>query len=102
MHEHGKQWEPATVNEWISELNQKESTSLYSIWYLYIKQLEELKCTGTIVDRHLYLNRSTYDRLSEAMRSILDEFMLSYKDHYTLRSWLLARNKLAGMLLFFD
>ena len=102
MHEHGKQWEPATVNEWISELKQKESTSLYSIWYLYMKQLEELKCTGTIVDRHLYLNRSTYDRLSEAMRSILDEFMLSYKDHYTLRSWLLARNKLAGMLLFFE
>lgn len=102
MHEHGKQWAPATVYDWISELKQKESTSLYNIWYQYMQQLEELKDTGTVLDRHLYQNRSTYDRLSETMRSILDEFLLSCKDHYTSCSWLLARNKLAGMLLFFE
>ena len=102
MHEHGKQWEPATVYDWISELKQKESTSLYSIWNLYMQQLEELRYTGTVLDRHLYLNRSTYDRLSETMRVILDDFLLSCKDHYTPCSWLLARNKLAGMLLFFE
>ena len=102
MHEHGKKWQPATVSEWISELKQKESSSLYNIWNLYMQQLEELKCTGTVLDRHLYLNRSTYDRLSETMRSVLDDFLLAYKDHYTSRSWLLARNKLAGMLLFFE
>ena len=102
MHEQGKQWEPAAVYDWISELKQKESSSLYSIWNLYMQQLEELKCTGTVLDQHLYLNRSTYDRLSETMRAILDDFLLSYKDHYTSGSWLLARNKLAGMLLFFE
>ena len=63
MHEHGKQWEPAAVSDWISELKQKETTSLYSIWNLYMQQLDELNHTGTVLDRHLYLNRSTYDRL---------------------------------------
>ena len=89
MHEHGKKWQPATVSEWISELKQKESSSLYNIWNLYMQQLEELKCTGTVLDRHLYLNRSTYDRLSETMRPVLDDFLLAYKDHYTSRSWLI-------------
>ena len=102
MHEHGKQWEPDAVYEWISELKQKESTSLYSIWNLYMQQLEELKCTGTVLDRHLYLHRSTYDRLSETMRSSLNDFLLAYNNHYTSRSWVLARNELAGMLLFFE
>ena len=102
MHEHGKQWEPAAVSDWISELKQKETTSLYSIWNLYMQQLDELNSTGNVLDRHLYLNRSTYDRLCETMRSSLDDYLLSCKVHYTTGSWLLARNKLAGMLLFFE
>ena len=102
MHEHGKQWEATAVSEWISELKQKESTSLYSIWNIYMQQLNELKHTGTVLDRHLYLNRSTYDRLGETMKASLDDYLLSCKDRYTAESWVLARNKLAGMLLFFE
>ena len=102
MHERGKQWKPPVVSEWISEIKQKESVPLYSIWNLYMQQLEELKSTGTVVDRRLYLNRSTYDRLCETMRSDLDDYLLSCKGHYTTRSFVLARNKLAGMLLFFE
>ena len=102
MHEHEKQWEPAVVSEWISELKQKEACSLYSIWNLYMQQLEELKSTGTVLDRHLYLNRSTYERMCETMRSSLDDYLISCKDHYTEGSWLSARNRLAGMLLFFE
>ena len=84
MHEHGKQWEPVAVSEWIFELKQKETTSLYSIWNLYMQQLDELNRTGTVLDRHLYLNHSTYDRLSETMRSNLDDYLLSCKVHYTV------------------
>ena len=102
MHERGEQWEPSVVSEWISEIKQKESVPLYSIWNLYMQQLEELKSTGTVVDRRLYLNRSTYDRLCESMRSDLDDYLFSCKGHYTTRSFVLARNKLAGMLLFFE
>lgn len=102
MHEHEKKWEPAVVSEWITQLRQTETSSLYCIWDLYMKQLEELSATGTVPDRRLYLNRSTYDRLCETMRSSLDDYLLSCKDHYTDRSWILARNKLAGMLLFFE
>ena len=102
MQEHEKMWEPAVVSEWIAELRQNETSSLYCIWDLYMRQLEELSCTGTVLDRHLYLNRSTYDRLSGTMRSSLDDFLLSCRDHYTTGSWILARNKLAGMLLFFE
>ncbi len=102
MHEHEKQWESTVVFEWISELRQKKIPSLYSIWNQYMQQLEELRCTGTVLDRHLYLNRSTYDRLCKTMRSSLDDYLFSCKDHYTSGSWVLARNKLAGMLLFFE
>ena len=45
MHERGKQWKPSVVSEWISEIKQKESVPLYSIWNLYMQQLEELKST---------------------------------------------------------
>jgi site-specific recombinase XerD len=102
MHKHGKQWKPDAVSDWISELKQKETASLYNIWIQYMHQLEELKRTGTVLDRHLYLNRSTYDRLCETMRSSLDDYLRSCKNHYTKGSWALARNKLAGMLLFFE
>ena len=102
MHEHEKGWEPAVVSDWIAQLRQTETSSLYCIWDLYLQQLEELSSTGTVPDRRLYLNRSTYDRLCETMRSSLDDYLLSCKDHYTDRSWILARNKLAGMLLFFE
>ena len=102
MQEHEKKWEPAVVSEWITELRQTETSSLYCIWNLYMQQLEELSSTGTVPDRHLYLNHSTYDRLCGTMRSSLDEYMLSCREHYTTGSWVLARNTLAGMLLFFE
>ena len=102
MNEHGKQWEATAVSGWIPALKQKEPVPLYSIWNLYMQQLEDLKRTGTVVDRYLYLNRSTYDRLCETMRSYLDDYLLFCKDHYTARSFVLARNELAGMLLFFE
>ena len=102
MHERGEQGVPSVVSEWISEIKQKESVPLYSIWNLYMQQLEELKSTGTVADRRLYLNRSTYDRLCESMRFDLDDYLFSCKGHYTTRSFVLARNKLAGMLLFFE
>lgn len=102
MLEHEKKWVPAVVSEWIIELRQTETSSLYCIWNLYMQQLEDLSSTGTVPDRHLYLNCSAYDRLRETMRSSLDDYLSSYKDHYTKRSWVLARNKLAGMLLFFE
>lgn len=102
MLEHGKQWEPTAVSEWIFQIKEKGTTSLYSIWNIYMQQLEELGHTGTVQDRHLYLNHSTYERLCETMRSSLDEYLLTCKDHYTNRSWTLARNKLAGMLLYFE
>lgn len=102
MHEHKNQWESTVVSEWISELKQKETSQLCCIWNLYMRQLEELQQTGTVLDRHLYLNRSAYDRLDETMRSCLDDFLLSCKDHYTARSFVLAQNKLAGMLLYFE
>ena len=82
MYEHEKEWEPAVASDWISELRQTETSSLYCIWNLYMQQLEELRSTGTVPDRRLYLNRSTYDRLCETMRSSLDNYLLSCKDHY--------------------
>lgn len=102
MREHGKQWEAAIVSEWISELKQKETRQLCRVWHLYMLQLEELQQTGTVLDRHLYLDVSAYDRLYETMRSRLDDFLLSYKDHYTVRSLALAQKSLAGMLLYFE
>ena len=102
IYEHGRQWEPSAVSDWINELRKKEPYQLWTIWNLYMQQLEELQSTGTILDRHLYLNISAYERLGVKMKTDLDDYLVSCKDHYTTRSWTLARNKLAGMLLFFE
>ena len=102
MCENERQWDPPAVSDWIAELSQKECPQLYTIWSLYMQQLSELRCSATVLDRHLYLNRSTYERLSKTMKMDLDDYLLFCKDHYSEKSWSLARNSLAGMLIYFE
>ncbi len=102
MCEKGRQWNRAAVSDWIAELRQKECSQLYTIWNLYMQQLSELRCSAAVLDRHLYLNRSTYERLSKTMKTDLDDYLLFCKDRYSKISWTLARNSLAGMLIYFE
>ena len=102
MSEHKRHWEPTAVYDWMTGLKQREPSQLYTIWNVYMQQLEELRCTGSVTDRHLYLNRSTYERLGDALKTDLDDYLLSCKDRYTKISWTLARNTLAGVLIYFE
>lgn len=97
-----RQWSSLVVSEWISKIRTEKERQLCSIWNQYMYQLEELHNTGTVLDRHLYLNCSTYERLGDQMKAELDEYLSSCKNHYSIRSWELARNYLAGMLIYFE
>lgn len=96
------QWNPYTISQWITRIRTVKDRQLCSIWNQYMQQLEELHNTGTVLDRHLCLNRSTYERLDCQMKAELDEYLSSCKSHYSTRSWELARNYLAGMLIYFE
>ena len=69
MYEHGKQWEPAAVSDWISELKQKETSSLYSIWNLYT-----LTSAIWVLIRPLFIHRSRLRAGLFSRRSIFVEF----------------------------
>lgn len=102
MQERKLQWNPQSVSEWIIKIKNEKNRQLCSIWNQYIHQLRELHDTGTVADCHLYLNRSTYERLNCQMKAELDEYLSFCKDRYSARSWELARNYLAGMLIYFE
>ncbi|MGN6712768.1 tyrosine-type recombinase/integrase [Anaerocolumna jejuensis] len=102
MQEWKLQWNPQAISEWIAMVRNEKDRQLGSIWNQYMYQLYEMYNTGTVADRHLYLNRSTYERLNCQMRTELDEYLSSCKNRYSARSWELARNYLAGMLIYFE
>lgn len=102
MQELKLQWNPQSVSEWIARIKNEKNRQLCSTWNQYMHQLSELHDTGTVASRHFYLNRSTYERLNCRMRTELDEYLLFCKNQYSGRSWELARNYLAGMLIYFE
>ena len=102
MRERGMPWDATVVSEWLSEFKQILPSQRYNIWSIYMQQLDDLRCTETVPDRHLYLNRPAYERLCETMRSDLNDYLISCRAHYTPRSLELARIELAGMLIYFE
>lgn len=102
MVEQSRSWEPETVSIWIKKLSKNENSQLYVIWNEYMYQLQIFGETGTVPDRHLYLNRPTYERLGASLKLELDEYLESCKSRYTDNSWKLARIHLSGMLIYFE
>lgn len=96
------QWEQSAVSSWITELRKTNTRQLCTVWNQYMRQLDEYCHTGTVEDRHLYLTLTLYERLGGGMKPDLDDYLWTCKSRYSKRSWHLAQNYLAGMLIYFE
>ena len=96
------QWSDESVSSWLLTIKGTVNGALYYTSCNYIWQLSELSSTGCILDRHLYLTISSYEKLSVfQFQAELDDFLNQYVSHYTKRSLELAKNATAECLLFF-
>lgn len=84
------------VKQWLTSIK-----DIY-FWNQYMTQLAEMISYETISDRHLYLNRSSYKKVPDSLRSEPDEYLYSCRDKYSKRSWELARIYCSEVMLFFS
>ena len=59
-------------DRWLDFVKDEGPPQKYAVWIQYLIQLEEVDATGTISDRHLYLNRSDYEKLPGSWQEKLD------------------------------
>lgn len=88
-------------DRWLDFVKDEGPPQKYAVWIQYLIQLEEVDATGTISDRHLYLNRSDYEKLPGSWQEKLDLYLEYCRPEYTARSWALKRHYCSKALLFF-
>jgi len=72
--------------QWIASIEKTHNRQKRYFWYQYLIQLEEMTTTGHISDRNLYQNKSLYDKVPDAFKGLLDDYLSSCKYKYTKRS----------------
>jgi len=86
---------------WLEEvINLNKNHQEYHAKRNYILQLAELVNTGTVINDHLLLTKSFYDKLPEQLRTELDVYLDSCRERYSKRSFELAKIHCAHFLLF--
>jgi site-specific recombinase XerD len=88
--------------EWLTSIRNTYSRQKYYFWNQYMAQLEEMELTGAISDRNLYQTKSSYEKVPNHYRSILDEYLDSCRHKYSKRSWELATIYCSKIMLFFN
>ncbi|MGV8147134.1 MAG: tyrosine-type recombinase/integrase [Alkaliphilus sp.] len=66
----------------------------------YMKQLAELIDTGTVINDHLLLTKSNYDKLPKVLKDEVNKYLLSRKKDYSKRSLELARFYCSKFMLY--
>jgi integrase len=88
---------------WLIRIRKDFSLSRYTVWVQYLFQLEEMHNTGTVSDRRLYLNQSSYDKLPALWRKDLDIYLENCRGRYTARTLDLTRLYCSeGLLILSD
>ena len=83
----------STVSGWITELRKTNPRQLCTIWDQYLHQLDEYCHTGSVVERHLYLSRSLFERFGGGMKPDFEDFLWTGKSRYSKRSGHRAQNQ---------
>lgn len=101
LHSVNKQYSYAEARKWLTEVvkNQESSEGFYAKWN-YIEQLEELINTGTVLQDHLLLTKSNYQKLSELWKSELNRYLQSCEKKHTKRTNELIKIHCSRFLLF--
>ncbi len=103
MQERNADYSEVTSDCWLIRIRKDFPLSRYSVWVQYLFQLEEMYNTGTVSDRRLYLNRSSYDKLPESWRKDLDIYLEDCRSHYTAGTLDLTRRYCSeGLLILSD
>ena len=101
LHSVNKQYSHAEARKWLMEVvrNQESSAGFQAKWN-YMEQLEELINTGTVLQDHLLLTKSNYQKLSELWKSELDRYLQSCEKKHTKRTNELIKIHCSRFLLF--
>ena len=78
-------------DEWFIEIKKRLPSQRCIIWIRYVYQLEEMDSSGTVSDCRLYLNQSTYNKLSISWKDDLDFYLEDCSKRYTKRTLELTR-----------
>lgn len=78
-------------DEWFTEIKKRLPSQRCIIWIRYVYQLEEMDSSGTVSDCRLYLNQSTYNKLSISWKDDLDFYLEDCSKRYTKRTLELTR-----------
>lgn len=90
-----------SIHQWLDTVKTQYGRQRYAVWRKYLGQLQEMSVTGTVADDHLYLIRSTYDKVHGKLKVSLDEYLESCKNTYTKRSWKFTKTYCSGIMKFF-
>ena len=96
----GQEYSETSRNEWLSLIQNEYPRQRCTIWNQYIFQLEEMSATGTVSDRHLYLNRSNYNKLPDTLKCNLDSYLSYCRGKYTAHTLKLTRTFCSKALMF--
>lgn len=101
LHSINKRYSYAEARKWLTEVvkNQESSAGFHAKWN-YIEQLEELISTGTVLQDHLLLTKSNYQKLSEHWKSELDRYMKFCEKKHTKGTNELIKKHCSRFLIF--
>lgn len=96
-----KDYSYSEARKWLKEVIkcQESSAGFWAKWN-YIDQLEELIHTGTVLQDHLKLTKSNYQKLSVNWRSELDRYLEACDKKYTQKTKDLIKIRCSRFLLF--
>ena len=82
-----KDYSYSEARKWLKEvIKYQESSAGFWVKWNYIDQLEELIHTGTVLQDHLKLTKSNYQKLSVNWRSELDRYLEVCDKKYTQKT----------------
>lgn len=101
LHSVNKRYSYAEARKWLTEVvrNQESSAGFLAKWN-YIEQLEELINTGTVLQDHLLLTKSNYQKLSELWKSELNRYLQSCEKNHTKGTNELIKKHCSRFLIF--
>jgi len=90
-----------SANQWLEEVIKPERTRQeYAARWRYMAQIVELIETGTVINDHLLLTKSYYNKLPNGLKSEVDLYLDSCKEKYSKRSFALARIYCSQFMLY--
>lgn len=91
MRKKNTSYSPEVREHWLDLIRNEIPRQRCTVWEQYLYQLEEMDLTGTVSNRHLYLNRSDYVKLPSSWKDKLDLYLKDCRPQYTERTLELTR-----------